>query len=280
MNEAQPPAEPLDAAERELAQLLRSLSSAEPTAAQDARILRMAANAAATGRRSGARWLASAGAAWGIGGAAAAVLALGVGWQMKYGDTRAPQASSAPVSISSQADDEAGTAVEFKDEPRDFEHPPPPAAAAPDAAVALKPAMRAQAERHAVAPIVMPAAPVAFPQEPLDEHVARARAGAGTEPYSSSAKAVSGLAATSSMAEAAPAPADSTAQAPMEDSASAQGSLANADQGSLTPEKWLARIRVLRDRGHVEAARTRLLEFHRRYPHAVVPADLAPLLNH
>src|SRR4249919_3693125 len=91
-----PPQEPLDAQERELARILRALPAGEPPAALDAKILRAATNAAASSRRPGAKFLASAGALWGIGSAAAAVLALGVAWQLRYGDTRAPLADSAP----------------------------------------------------------------------------------------------------------------------------------------------------------------------------------------
>ena len=44
-------------------------------------------------------------------------------------------------------------------------------------------------------------------------------------------------------------------------------------------ERWLQRIRELREAGQDEAARASLLEFTRRHPQADVPADLRPLLG-
>ena len=294
MNQAQPPSEPLDATERELARLLRSLSG-EPTAAQDARVLRMAANAAAVSRRPGARWLASAGAAWGIGGAAAAVLALGVGWQMKYGDSHPSPAPTAPVAISAQdSDGDAGTAVEFKDEPRTFEPPAPPAVAATAARSAPAPAAEsiaaskptaatasrasAQATNKAAADSAAPMAPVAFPQEPLDEHVARASAPPGPEAEASSAASMSGLASAKTSAQAPPEQANAQANLPREDTAFAQEGLAPVDE-NLTSKQWIVLIRELRDHGNIDEAKARLLEFHRRFPHMIVPSDLSPLLK-
>ena len=68
MNKHIPPTEALDEQERELARIVRALPGGEPPPALDARILKAAANAAASTRRPGARWLASAGALWGAGG--------------------------------------------------------------------------------------------------------------------------------------------------------------------------------------------------------------------
>src|SRR6187200_3657792 len=109
MNTPRPPMEPLDEQEREFARILRALPGGEPSPALDAAILRAATNAAAASKRPGARFLASAGSLWGIGTAAAAVLALGVAWQLRYGDTRAPLAESAPRThvVADRAEDEA-----------------------------------------------------------------------------------------------------------------------------------------------------------------------------
>src|SRR5688500_12118971 len=109
MTTPMPPPEPLDAQEREFARVLRALPGGEPPAALDAAILRAAANAAASSRRPGARLLASAGAMWGIGGAAAAVLALGVAIQMQYLPDRQPTMESAPraQAVSDLAEEDA-----------------------------------------------------------------------------------------------------------------------------------------------------------------------------
>ena len=81
-----PPNEPLDEQEREFARILHALPGGDPPPALDAAILRAATNAAAaSSKRPVRRALASAGALWGIGTAAAAVLALGVAWQMRFG---------------------------------------------------------------------------------------------------------------------------------------------------------------------------------------------------
>src|SRR4249919_4365786 len=108
MNTPRPPMEPLDDQEREFARILHALPGGDPPPALDAAILRAATNAAAASKRPGARFFASAGALWGIGSAAAAVLALGVAWQLRYGDTRAPLADSAPRAhvVSDTAEDE------------------------------------------------------------------------------------------------------------------------------------------------------------------------------
>src|SRR5688572_16153438 len=128
MTTPMPPPEPLDAQERELARVLRALPGGEPPAALDAAILRAAANAAAASRRPGARMLASAGALWGIGGAAAAVLALGVAIQMRYSPDRMPMESAPRAeAVSDLAEDDA-VQVDFGEarESAASAAPPPP----------------------------------------------------------------------------------------------------------------------------------------------------------
>ncbi|CAN5137729.1 hypothetical protein BH11PSE14_BH11PSE14_13720 [soil metagenome] len=111
-----PPNKPLDHDERDLARILRALPSAEPSAALDARILRAAAEAAARGsRRRRIGWLGAGGGMWGIGSAAAAVLALGIGWQALYGGGSHPAPMTRPVPVDDAADSE-GMSVEFKDQ--------------------------------------------------------------------------------------------------------------------------------------------------------------------
>src|SRR6187200_771605 len=147
MNTPRPPMEPLDEQEREFARILRALPGGEPSPALDAAILRAATNAAAASKRPGARFLASAGALWGIGSAAAAVLALGVAWQLRYGSAHAPAAEAAPSAhmVSDQAEDDA-VQVELGTQPADapFVPPPPPPAAPMEPAKAAAPALRRQ----------------------------------------------------------------------------------------------------------------------------------------
>src|SRR6478735_8918656 len=106
-----PPNEPLDDQEREFARILHALPSGEPSPALDAKILRAATNAAASSKRPVRRMLASAGALWGIGTAAAAVLALGVAWQLRYGvtDQQSAAESAAPRArvVADTADDDS-----------------------------------------------------------------------------------------------------------------------------------------------------------------------------
>ena len=77
MNTPLPPIDPPDPHERELARILRALPGGEPPPALDARILRAAHDALAQpASRKRALWAGgSSGALWGIGSAAAAILA-------------------------------------------------------------------------------------------------------------------------------------------------------------------------------------------------------------
>ena len=297
MSTPMPPNEPLDAQEREFARILRALPGGEPPAALDAKILRAASNAAASSRRPGARLLASAGALWGIGSAAAAVLALGVFWQMKYGaPERAPAAASAPVvqAVSDREDDEA-VPVDLGEARADAPAmAPPPLMTKP----AEPPAPRAQPGRAlerapvaAAAPPPPPPAPEAYPADQLDEHVARDAAGfaaqadaaggaaaANAQQRAETREREAGLAAKSA-AEAAPAPATAGADSDLS-KVGAVGSLsAPRQEAKMKPATWLAEIRRLRDAGKLDEARARLVEFRRAYPTWVVPTDLAPLLR-
>jgi hypothetical protein len=167
-----PPNEPLDEEERELARVLRALPGGEPPAALDAAILRAAANAAASSRRPVRRALASAGALWGIGSAAAAVLALGVAWQLRYGvnDTSASAERASRAHL--VADDAEDDSVQV-DIPAQAQNapmaPPPPAMAAEKAAPAAASGPRRElaAKPARVAPAA--AEPEAFANDKLEE---------------------------------------------------------------------------------------------------------------
>jgi hypothetical protein len=154
-----PPNQPLDEEERELARILRALPGGEPPAALDAAILRAATNAAAASQRPVRRALASAGALWGIGSAAAAVLALGVAWQLRYGVNDASITAERAPHANLVADDAEDDSVQV-DIPAQAENapmaPPPPAlanekAAAAPAASGLRREVAAQPARAAPA---------------------------------------------------------------------------------------------------------------------------------
>lgn len=284
MNTNLPPTEPLDEQERELARIVRALPGGEPPPALDARILRDAANAAAASRRPSARWLASAASLWGIGGAAAAVLALGVSWQMIYGNAHSGVESVAAPAAMSEADEQSPVAVEFKPQPAEAAATAqalPPAAPPALPAVARNAAPAGTRRQDQPAPESQLAAapePQAFAEDHLDEHVAAraessdARDNGGTSAGALAAPALAERATGTAMAKAA---ADSSAPA----APALGGAARERQQAPLKPSTWLARIRELRDAQRYAEARASLLEFHRRYPDFVIPSDLAPLLR-
>lgn len=303
-----PPTEPLDEQEREFARVVRALPGGEPPAALDARILRAAANAAASSRQPGARWLASAGALWGIGGAAAAVLALGVSWHMMnpMRSSSVPEAATAPA-MADQAED-SSVQVEFKDKPA----PEYPAAPPPPAQLELSAApqrrARANAPQPGAPPPVMAApspAPEPFALDSLDEHVASsaeadassvaaasmvaereaaegyaAKSATLDRPKAASARSASTAAESRMRAEATQAQlgrADTRDQ--VSSAAGASASAPGADAGLLKPADWLTHIRRLRDENRTEEAKASLVDFRRRYPYSAIPPDLAALLR-
>lgn len=287
MNTNRPPTEPLDEQERELARIVRALPGGEPPPALDARILRSAANAAAASRRPSARWLASAASLWGIGGAAAAVLALGVSWQMIYGNSHSGVESASAPAAMSEADDQSPVAVEFQPQPAQdaatAQALPPAAPPAPTAAAAAGNQAPASARRldqpTAASRLAAATEPQAFAEDHLDEHVAarsessEARDNAGASAGALAAPALAERATGTAMAKAA---ADSSAPAA---APPLGGAARERQQAPMKPSTWLARIRELRDAQRHAEARASLLEFHRRYPDFVIPSDLAPLLR-
>ena len=183
-----PPNEPLDDQEREFARILHALPGGDPPPALDAAILRAAANAAASSQRPVRRMLASAGALWGIGTAAAAVLALGVAWQLRYGvtDQQSAETAAPRAHVVSDVAEDDSVQVELGTQPADapFTPPPPPpmeaAKAKPPLARFRQQAAQPARDTGAAAPAQAPpaAAPEAFAADQLDEHVAREAAAA------------------------------------------------------------------------------------------------------
>ena len=309
-----PPNEPLDDQEREFARILRALPGGDPPPALDAAILRAATNAAASSNRPVRRALASVGALWGIGSAAAAVLAVGVAWQMRYGVPDRPAEASAPRVQAVSDADEGAVEVELGTQPADAPFVPPPPPPPPPPPAKEKPLaggdqlFRAPPPpaREPVAGAAAPAAaePEAFARDHLDEHVrseeaaqlsavedARAsqelemKGRAADNERQRAAKMAANAAAPRAAAEAAPpaAPPPATTASRADDAGAGlgfSGGLVQAPKSEADTRKpgtWLADIRKLRDQGRLEEARASLVEFRKKYPKWVIPTDLAPL---
>jgi hypothetical protein len=297
MNPKIPPTEALDEQERDLARIVRALPGGEPSAALDARILKAAGNAAAASRRPHARWIASTGALWGIGGAAAAVLALGVSWQLMYPSQPSMRPETAPAAKMSEQADDSTVSVELKDQL---------AAASADAPAPTRSNNLPQPrERQTMtqpgapaappAPMTTAAMPEPFAGEHLDEHVPSSEraAGGADSPMpeaglvghaEQASEALQSAPAAKAMAESAKSQrAEVQSQLSRSDAANAAvtaGALDKAaDVGKMKPSNWLAHIRQLRDQDRTAEARASLIEFHQRYPDFVIPSDLAPLLR-
>jgi len=289
MNKQFPTTEALDEQERELARVLRALPGGEPPAALDARILKAAGNAAAASSRPRTRWIASAGALWGIGGAAAAVLALGVSWQLMYPDNRSMRPEAAPAARMEDKAEDSTVSVELKD--RQSSGP----GNAPTQSPALKSAMQAPAaQAYSAAPVApappppptTAALPEPFASEHLDEHVTTsADSAASAEQVLPSAAIAGRPEGVSNAVQAAPAAKAAAAESQLSQRAAASEAAATGglamerEPGPMKPSNWLAHIRQLRDQNQSAEAKASLVQFHKRYPDFVIPSDLAPLLR-
>jgi len=132
MNTQHPHQQPLDADEREFARVVRALPGGGPPPALDARILKAAQDAVASAPQRRRRPWAALGSAWGASSAAAAVLALGVGWQL-LNPPRSMQTAGeiSPAPVAAIADKQHSTEVDFiQREPPAMTVPPPPDAPA------------------------------------------------------------------------------------------------------------------------------------------------------
>jgi hypothetical protein len=283
MNKQFPTTEALDEQERELARVLRALPGGEPPAALDARILKAAGNAAAASRRPRTRWIASAGALWGIGGAAAAVLALGVSWQLMYPENPSMRPEAAPAARMEDKAEDSTVSVELKDQQSSVPGNAPAPSPALNSAMQESAAQAYSAAPAAPLPAPTTAAlPEPFASEHLDEHVTTsADVGAGAESDSPSAAIAGRSEALSNAAPAAKAAAESRmAQRAAASDAAATGGLAMAPEpGPMKPANWFAHIRQLQAQDRTAEAKASLIEFQKRYPNFVIPSDLAPLLR-
>ena len=189
MNTPNRPHEELDADERELARIVRALPGGEPPPGLDLRILKAAQDAVSAPtdkRRRRALWATSStGSFWAFGTAAAAVLAVGISWQMFMQAPTSNLPASGPAAIAKdEARDRDSTTVEFvpaspiADQGRAVDQPIASAAAPPPPPMESQriapPAVRPlQEERQAMAE----SAPMPFP----DEHVAEMKASGGRQ---------------------------------------------------------------------------------------------------
>lgn len=291
MTDPRHPDEALDPQEREFARILRALPGGEPPPALDARILRSAANAAAGSTRRRARWLAPLGSFWGVGGAAAAVLALGVSWQMLDPSHKQAGEATSPASASQESSADSAMVIEFGKQSREI----PPSVAAPlppPPAPAIEPRRQRLQPAQPSAPAVAAApAPEAFPEEPALRTEAQAAPPAPASvpllaPGTASVEAL----ASEEFAKRQESAADAVAERDMTAAtgAVADAAQANASQKSAalaraaqpeTPAAWLARVRRLHAADRIEEARASLREFRKQYPQHTIPSDLAPLLR-
>ncbi len=288
-----PSTEPLDEQERELARVVRALAGGEPPPALDARILKAAANAAAaTQEPRRMHWPASPRMFWSLGSAAAAVLAIGIGWQMTRPMPRslsvpaptAPQIQAVELSKTKQSSSEQPSAPAPSNgmatrEPGDS---PPPLAArtsAPESRQRLLGKTESEIPRPAVIPIVPaapPASPEAFAQQQRDEQGSAAARSSVSAEARSDRPVTAAAENVAAMAKAAP------MQATAERSTGTIAAAPSADQAQTfrqTPSAWLEHIRQLHRQGRMDEARVSLIEFRQQYPHHEIPADLAVLLH-
>lgn len=273
MNTPQDPRQtPLQDDEAALARVLRALPAGEPSARVDAAILAAATDA--VGPRENASPSRRHLPAWALGTAAAAVLAIGVGLQLRPRlAPEAPVAADAPVLMQEAAKPAAkmaeGTAAEASADgsgdaaaelaPPPPAHPPPPA-----------PAAAPPAEEPALDQIVVSGTRIT-PEAVETQEAVRATADA-----ESRRQRAAGAAAqrTEVMLEPAPmaappAPARALARpAPLPPV---------DDDATLAPAEWIERIRERMQQGDTAGARASLLRLLQAHPDTDVPADLAPL---
>lgn len=284
--------EPLDEDERELARVLRALPASEPSSALDQRILRAAADAGAAPRRPVRHWLAFGGASWGIGGAAAAVLALGVSWHLIDPTRNLPMERSAPMASAQSEDAVTVTLAEpaafAGDAASTTETNSTVPALAPDASADNPPRLRVAPARSraaipapAAAPVVAP--PVAPPPPPSPEPFTDT-SGAASEavelgPVESAASPPVASLEDSVQLQSQRAEARESDSVAAERQAKAADEAAKARTGAMTPAVWLAQVRSLRDAQRRAEAADSLRRFRQYYPQYAIPADLLPLLR-
>lgn len=283
------PREPLDADERALAEALPRLHGrSEPDAALDARILSTAHAAAQSTAQAPASTRAQR--RWGVplGLAASLCLALGLAWRVQLSPPQPTpsQRAGSPVTTAARqpAPDDDRAAAHAKASASMSVATATPPAAPPPPAVA-----RAMQEMREAPPIVVPDMPAAPAPLAMPESVAaappppavmpaeaarplpRLASPASPAPPAPPTPAAPAMAAKVQVSEAAAGDADGQGDAPIEDVPPA--SMAAPEVRAA----WLRRIGDLLRQGRLDEARSSLAEFRRRYPEAVLPAELRPL---
>lgn len=267
--------DPLDPGEQSLARIVRALPASEPSPALDRLILKSAQDAlAGQPRRHRWHWLWTGSSLGGAGTAAAAVLAIGITWQMLQGPT--PPYPASPTAPEMQSSD-AGPArlqVELMERAAPAASAPPPAeqdiaeqrTAPPPAAPAAKAVAPRTADRREAAPMPEPLpAPMTPPAAFTDEHVDR---GAPLADYRAASEPATQKAAAPVAAQAAPATtfdADALARAKVD--------------RRLAPRLWLRRIEQRLDDGDTAGARASAALFRERYPEQRLPGRLQTRLQ-
>jgi hypothetical protein len=279
---------PLDAEEQALAQALRGLPAAAPSAELDARVMAMAraalaqpphsaANSARRPRRRALWWMSSA---------AGAVLAAGIGWQLGQDAGGLPSASApAPQGAQmrpAEQEDSASLDVEIIRRSAPPISPAPAPSASADVEASSPRARSVERASQAAAPVAAHAPAVSMPPPSAPAPI--------TAPLREQADAIAAEPTPSRDANAAKAE-DKDAQGSDLDRIIVTGTRVDAarldaegfpplaSDARLTPELWLERIRARRAAGQSDAARRSLKIFVRSYPYLVVPDDLRSLLN-
>jgi hypothetical protein len=307
--------DPLQDDEIALARVLRALPAGEPSPSVDAAILAAATDAVPRRRKAGAglRWLPT----WALGTAAAAVLAVGIGMQLRPPLVPPPPTASTSEQARELPQARPRMAVDLA-EPELAPIPPP-----------APPPSQPQAAPRTTAPAApSPPAPVAIPEIPAAPAESSAREEAAPSPFDD----VSGFAPppgpapmgapdaerdsatldrvevsgtrirapnttnhAARIASAEAAAAEARAQVAADERARrrSEAEVTSADRmqakaltaplppvsedAALPPGEWLDRIRARRDQGDRPGARESLALFLRAHPDAPVPGDLAPL---
>lgn len=294
---------PLDADEAVLADAMRTLPAAGPSAALDARVLAMAKAAITTDAarparpaRTTVRGTRRPRGLWWLGTAAGAVMAAGIGWQLG-GFSGHENAALQPEAANSARMEQTSRRARQSDETEFVIIPraAPPVDVVPaqrSAAQAAENTSGSTAARTAEPARLGSAAPAekreSTTPEPLEEAIAMPAPVVSPPAPMAAAPRAAGRADEPSAADAGTA--GSEAEKPSLDQIVVTGSRLSSRSGAgsfphvaqdfrLTPEEWLQRIRDRRDSGDVESARRSLREFVRANPQRVIPKDIRPLLN-
>lgn len=264
MNTPQDPRQaPLQDDEADLARVLRALPAGEPSARVDAAILAAATDA--VGPRENAAPPRRRLPAWALGTAAAAVLAIGIGLQLRpplapvlQQEAAAPAAAPAEVAAETSADASADAAAGIAPVAAPPAPPPPPA-------LAVEP----PAEPPALDQIVVSGSRLerADVQAEDAERTADAPESRQQREASAAAQRTGVLPEEAPVAMPAPrAPAPTAGLLPPVD-----------EDAALAPADWIERIRERLQQGDTAGARASLLRLLQAHPDTDIPADLAPL---